>query len=176
MNPRWVADYNGLTSAVFAGYSMGPTTVLTKHLSFPAQFGARLTQCSISKDTTFMQKIEARKIYEYYSYLDIFASAALRFSSHNQFLKSSINKNILFDIGAAYHLPLTFRHVAWYETQKKLINRSLHQFTDLRLFASVGYGMFHVFAEYRPFDFLIGPYPELPQWQFGVKITLDFPE
>lgn len=171
MNNKWAYDQPALTSSASFSFTQSAWFAFSRHMGILTGGGFGLTHSSIAQDTTFMEQPLLKKWYEYYNYLDLHVTAALRWSTGNQQREFEPSKWTL-DIGASYHLPLLFKHVARYKGNQKFMEGGLHQFTDCRVFAGIGYSQCLFFAEYRLFDFILGSYPELPTWNFGLKIDI----
>lgn len=170
-NNRFFEDDPALTSSASVGFSQSAWFAFSRHFGFLTGGGMRFTHSSIAKDTSFMDQVALGKKYEYYNYLDVHATAALRLSTKNQQREYEFS-GFTVDIGASYHLPLLFKHVARYGGNQKFMEGGLHQFTDVRAFVNIGYAPVLLFAEYRLSDFILGSYPELPILNFGMKIDL----
>jgi hypothetical protein len=170
MNNNWAYNEPSLTSSASAGFGQSAWFPLSRNIGLLAGGGMTFTHSSIAKDTTFMHQSPLAKRYEYYNYLDLRADAAIRLSSKSQ--QADDFPGFTVDIGASYHLPLLFKHVARYGGNQKFMNGGLHEFTDCRVFLNVGYAPCLFFAEYRLLDFVLGSYPELPRWNFGLKIDI----
>lgn len=170
-NNKWVMDNPALTSAVSFGFTQYAWFPATRNFGLLTGGGFGLTHASIARDTTFMDQPGLKKQYEYYNCFDLHFAAALRFSTGNQ-LAEYTSPKLTIDIGALYNLPVAFKHIARYAGNQKFTEGGLHQFTDCRAFVNIGYPPGLLFAEYRLFDFLLGSYPELPKWSFGLKISI----
>jgi hypothetical protein len=145
----------------------------SKHVGFLGGFGLGLGYYTFSKDTTFMNLIAGRKTSEFYNYIDGHVDVKFRFSLKSQQDGYYTRALPFIDIGMMYNAPLSFRHVAYYENDKRAFNGKLHQFTDARAYVNIGFAPVSLFAEYRVFDFIIGSYPELPRYNFGIRIIPD---
>jgi len=173
-NNKWIEDHPAVTSHIYAGFSVGQWWAFSKHTGFILGGGAGLSHTSIARDTTFMNQPNLNKRYEYYTYLDLHVDAKLRLSTGNQQINEFCPSHWTIDIGASYYFPAMFKHIAWYSGNQKHTESFLHQYTDCRLFVNFGYSPVLLFAEYRPFNFILGKYPELPQFIFGVRLNLQY--
>jgi len=172
-NNRWVEKNPGVTSSLYAGFTQSGWLAFSRHTGLLVGGGLGLSHASISRDTTYMKQPELSKRYEYYNYLDGHFDVRFRFSTGNQQLDEFRPGKLLLDVGASYYLPLMFRHNAWYGGGKKMSNLGLHQFSDVRLYANLGFYTGMLFVEYRPFDFILGSYPEFPRYLVGFRIAFD---
>lgn len=82
-------------------------------------------------------------------------------------------KRVWLDLGANYKLPLMFRRTL-HQGHDKLVTRRIHQFTDINAVGALGIGMGSITAEYRLTDFIMGDHPELPKWNVGFALHVDF--
>jgi hypothetical protein len=170
-NNKWVMDDPALTSNASIGITQCGWFPVTRNFGLLTGGGVGLTHSSIAGDTTFMDQPDLKKRYEYYNYFDLLFMAAFRFSTGSQLVEYTSPK-FTIDIGASYNLPIAFKHIARYAGNQKFMKGGLHQFTDCRVFVNIGYSPCLFFAEYRLFDFLLGSYPELPKWTFGLKVAI----
>ena len=111
----------------------------SKHLGFLAGMGFGINHSSISKDTVYFNTPQFDKRYEYYNYLYFSPEFKFRFTLKNQQHDYDfLVKGLILDIGARYNFPLVFKHVGRFAGNTKMIERGLHQYSDLRVFASIG--------------------------------------
>jgi hypothetical protein len=170
-NNRWNQSHPALTQSTYVGFSQSSWFSFNRHVGFLIGGGLGFTHSSIAKDTTFMHQPLLKKKYECYNYLDGHVDVRFRLTHANQ--QQRYESTLLtVDVGASYYFPFFFKHTAWYDDHQKLVQGHLHQYTDCRLFASIGYAPVLFFAEYRLFDFVKGGYPELPKYNLGIRIVI----
>lgn len=169
-NNRWMETNAALIHSFSASYSGHYWMSFSKHVGILLGCGFGVNHSSFSKDTTFFNAPQFEKQYEYYNYLNLDPEFKLRFTLKNQQHSNDyFVKGLILDIGARYQFPLMFKHVGRFTGNTKIVESGLHQYSDLRLFANIGRAPVLVFAEYRPFDFILGNYPELPKYTIGLK-------
>lgn len=174
-NNRLTETNPALTHSFSASYSGHYWVGFSKHVGVFLGCGLGLNHSSISKDTTFFNASQFEKRYEYYNYLYLNPEFKLRFTLKNQRDDYDFLVNgLILDIGARYHFPLMFKHVGRFAGNTKIVESGLHQYSDLRFFANIGHAPVLFFAEYRPFDFVLGNYPELPKYTIGLKIVFHY--
>lgn len=106
-----------------------------------------------------------------YNYWSLSAIPAFRFAPFGYEHPSRLKRNVYIDAGASYYLPLKFRQTSK-ANNIKVQERDLHNFTDVRLQASITIWRYSVFGTYRLTDFVKQElYPELPRLQLGIGIT-----
>ncbi len=172
---NWVENNPKLTQSYSLATSVCYWSSFSKHIGFLVGSGIGINHSSISKDTVYFNVPQFKKQYEYYNYLYLSPEFKIRFTLKNQQHDyDSFVKGLILDIGARYNLPIAFKHVGRFTGSTKLIERGLHQYTDLRFFASIGRAPAMVFFEYRPFDFILGNYPELPKYTVGLKFLIHY--
>lgn len=172
LNTNWVEKSTSLKFNANAGFTVYKWFSFSKHVGFLAGFGFGFGHYGFVKDTTFMKVSPSRKIYEYYNYLDGHTDIKLRLTFKSQQKEYYPDPMAFIDVGAIYYAPVAFRHIARYDNNSKIVERSLHQFTDVRGYINVGILPFSFFAEYRSLDFLIGNYPEFPKYNVGIKLSI----
>jgi hypothetical protein len=136
------------------------------HLSIGYNIGAAYSQAYFRGDSA---SLTTKKIdFQRYTYLTVPFKLKFIFSTGNQ---NNDNRwpGMLLEMGAVYNMPVLCREVVRYNNQKT-IYQNLHQFTDVRAYAGIGFYPVEVYAEYRFFDFMRGAYPEMPKLRFGLKI------
>lgn len=84
-----------------------------------------------------------------------------------------IRKQKFFNVGVRYHLPMVARYVQVSDESKTKF-KGIHNFTDVRLFARIGFIQGFVFAEYRPMTFLKTVYPDIPKLNVGVCFQVPY--
>lgn len=84
-----------------------------------------------------------------------------------------IRKHKFFNVGVRYHLPMVARYVQVSDESKTKF-KGIHNFTDVRLFARIGFIQGFVFAEYRPITFLKTVYPDIPKLNVGVCFQVPY--
>jgi hypothetical protein len=170
---NWVENNPKLTQSYSLATSVCYWSSFSKHLGILLGCGFGINHSSISKDTVYFNTPQFKKQYEYYNYMYLSPEFKIRFTLKNQQHDYDFFvKGLILDIGARYNLPLAFKHVGRFTGSTKLIERGLHQYSDLRFFASIGRAPAMVFFEYRPFDFILGNYPELPKYTIGLKFVI----
>lgn len=172
VNTDWLEKNSKLNFGSNLDFTMYNWYCFSKHFGILSGFGFGMGHYGISADTTFMNLTNSKKLYEYYNYIKAHIDLKFRISFKSQQENKFLSPRVFLDIGAAYYAPIAFRHITRYEDNKKISNARLHQFTDLRAHVDFGYSPLIFFAEYRVIDFLIGNYPELPRYNFGLKLTL----
>jgi hypothetical protein len=148
-------------------FNQGGMATLSKHIGFIGSVGYDYSQTYFTKDSSLIT-LENRTL-ERYSSLNLNFSIGFRFATHN--LRKYTLKGAFLDIGTTYYLPLRFRHVVVYD-KDKISRRGIHEFTDWRAYAAIGWFPVQVFAEYRIMDFMKENYPELPQYRIGVRALI----
>jgi len=172
---NWVENNPKLTQSYSLATSVCYWSSFSKHVGFLVGSGIGINHSSISKDTVYFNAPQFKKQYEYYNYLYLSPEFKIRFTLKNQQHDYDfVVKGLILDIGARYNLPIAFKHVGRFTGSTKLIERGLHQYSDLRVFASIGRAPAMFFFEYRPFDFILGNYPELPKYTIGLKFVIHY--
>jgi hypothetical protein len=107
--------------------------------------------------------------FQNYSYLSLEGSATARLYAGKYQQKR--DARLFLEAGLSYKLPIIFRYVARFDTQKHT-DRWMHQFTDLAAIARLGlHNGVSLKAEYRPFNVIKSPFPQLPKLSIGLSIT-----
>ncbi len=169
---RWNPDGNnpkfnfGIAGAGYSWFSF------SKHVGFliGGGFGWNLAQLQIDEQTEANYPGDVKS--NYYNYFYGKFDMKLRFSLLNQQKSELDGHNVFLDLGAAYHLPLYFKRVTRFDIHDKLVNSFIHRYTDVRLYANVGFTNVQVFASYRPFDFIRGDLPQFPRYDLGVRFNI----
>ncbi len=170
---KWVESNPKLTQSYSIAASLCYWSSFSKHVGFLVGSGVGINHSSISKDTLYFNTPQFNKRYEYYNYLYFSPEFKVRFTLKNQQHDYDFFvKGMILDIGARYNIPLMFKHVGRFTGNTKITESWLHQYTDLRVFANIGRAPALVFVEYRPFDFILGNYPELPKYTVGFKFVI----
>jgi hypothetical protein len=169
-NPPEIPGYwNYFTGVSLTG---GYWLPFSRHMGAQWGGGLGLSHYAFKNDTTFMTNFLLTKKYESYNYIDLHLDFKFRFTSGNQKKGNGSWPGIVLDVGTKYYFPILFRHIAVYENSKKVINKHIHQFTDLRAYASFGISPVTFFYEQNLSDFIIGNYPELPKFRMGLRIFI----
>lgn len=172
LNPNWIDNTSPLKSGINIGLTGYHWFAFSNHFGLLAGMGLGYSYYEIANDTTFMNLTSVKKNWEYYNYLHINGDMKFRITLGSQKKHSHLKPRAVLDFGVIYYLPVVFRHIAWYDNDKKIVNKYLHQYTDLRAHVDFGISPIIVYAEYRLSDFIIKPYPEVPKYTFGVKLTI----
>lgn len=167
----WIEKKSPLQFSPTAGITFYNWQSFSKYVGFLTGIGFGAGHYGFADDTTFMNLTTAKKNYEYYNYLDGHVDSKFRITLKSQQKGYDVGNTFFLDMGVTYNVPVLFKHVAQYENSKKIVNKHLHQFTDLRCYVNIGFSHVSVFAEYRLLDFIIGSYPELPKYNFGIRIN-----
>ena len=77
----------------------------------------------------------------------------------------------VFDVGIKYNVPLVARIVEKHG-DTKMKTRNVHNWSDVRVFAHLGYWWGFLYAEYRPTSFLKAPYPGTPEFTAGIRLIV----
>lgn len=172
LNPNWIDKTSPLKSGATISLTGYKWFSFSKHFGLLAGMGFGYSYYGVSNDTTFINLTSVKKNWEYYNYLHVNGDLKFRITFGSQKKYSHIKPRTALDLGIIYYLPVVFRHIAWYDNDKKIVNKYLHQYTDLRAHVDFGISPVIIYAEYRLLDFIIKPYPEIPKYNFGVKLTL----
>lgn len=172
LNPHWIDKSSSLSYGATLSLVGYKWFSFSKHFGLLTGLGAGFSNYKISSDTTFMNLTSANKKWEYYNYLHIDADFKFRITMGSQQKHAHVKPRTVLDFGVVYYVPVVFRHVAGYDNNKKIINKYLHQYTDLRTHIDFGISPVILYAEYRMLDFIIKPYPEIPKYTVGIKLTV----
>lgn len=148
----------------------GGVASFSKHAAITGGGYYALSHSYFAKDSSLLSLTDRK--YERYSYLMAGPYLAVRFTSHN--IRKTASKGFLLDLGINYNFPVYFRHVAGYTGNAKMVHGNIHKFTDFRAFAHFGYYPIQLVFEYRPFDFIMGNYPQLPKYFVGIQCVISF--
>ncbi|HLP55611.1 MAG TPA: hypothetical protein VK151_11305 [Fluviicola sp.] len=173
-NNKWTETNPDLTSSLAINSSFSYWSSFSKHFGVLFGGGIGIGHSSFSKDTVYFNAPQFDKRYEYFNYVYLNPEIKLRFTLKNQQHNDFMQKGLIIDIGARYNLPIVFKHIGRFAGNTKIVESSLHQFTDCRAFVSVGRAPVMVFAEYRLSDFILGNYPELPKFNTGIRFLLHY--
>lgn len=108
--------------------------------------------------------------HERYFYWSFKLGLFMRLTTFN--MKQPHKGGMFLDLGANYNLPIYFRLVGLYENHKD-ITRFIHKFNDVSLTARIGSDKLTLYGQYRLFDFVKYPYPQMPLLSFGLIIRLE---
>lgn len=86
--------------------------------------------------------------------------------------KAPSKNGVYLDLGAAYNLPILFRHSVIYANHKDII-RKIHRYNDLSAFVRIGIGKVGAILNYRIFDYVNGPYPQNPKISLGLFFLIN---
>lgn len=170
----WMEDESLIRANFNANMSMSTWFISRKRSGLLLGGGFGVSQHYFTKDSTFINTPQQYKlIHEKYNY--VYTNIELKFRLTSNNMQNPWNKTtkLLLDIGATYNVPLLFREVGVYKNDRKIVNKNLHEFTDLRVFVNFGYAPILFFFEYRLADFVLGKYLELPVYNAGIRIVFD---
>ena len=171
---RWNPDGNNPKFNLGIGYSGYQWNSFSKHVGFLIGGGAGFMFAPLRVDSTtnIIDQQEVKS--SYYSYINGQFDVKFRFSSLNQQRATIKAHSVFIDIGALYNLPLYFKKVTRFNFHDKIVNSFIHQYTDVRFYANVGFTNVQLFLSYRPFDFIRGNFQEIPRWNTGIKINVNY--
>lgn len=172
INPNWIDKTSSLKSGATIALTGYKWFSFSNHFGLLAGMGLGYSYYEVSNDTTFMNLTSVKKNWEYYNYLHVNGDLKFRITLGSQKKHYHLKPRTVLDFGIIYYLPVVFRHIAWYDNDKKIVNKYLHQYTDLRTHVDFGISPIVFYAEYRLLDFIIKPYPEIPKYTFGIKVTI----
>jgi hypothetical protein len=139
-----------------------------KRVSIIGSIGGRYGFGLIHPDSSVIGKKDFT--FQNYSYLSMEGSGTARFYP-TKYLQIG-NPRLFIEAGLSYKLPVFFRYIARFDTQKHS-DRWMHQFTDLSAIGRIGlHNGVALKAEYRPFNVIKGSFPELPKLTIGISITI----
>ncbi len=145
----------------------GPSTAFSRHLAVLFGYNFGLSHSYFSRDSSLIT-LTSRK-YERYTYLSMGYYAGIRLATHS--LKKEKSKGLFLDLGGSWNFPLSFRHVAAYPGNTRIIHNQIHKFNDLRAFVHFGWVPVQITFECILTDMIEGDYPELPRYLFGINFS-----
>ena len=170
-NPNWSGEESKVYaygfSGGFASYALKPWT---SHVAGMIGSGMGFTHYQVRSDTGFMDFNGKRKINEYAHYFYGNIDLRLRFSTANLLNKQQQEQKGVMDLGLCYNFPFSYQHIVRYPGNVRIAGSRIHQFSDVRVYANVGFSHIMLYAEYRALDFLRTPYAEWPRWTFGIRL------
>ena len=171
---RWKPDGIDPKFNLGVGWAGYHWSSFSKHFGFLVGGGASymFAPLRIEPNSASIYQEEVKS--NYYSYLSGQFDMKFRFSSLNQQSKYIKGHSVFFDIGVLYNLPLYFKKVTRFNIRDKMINSFIHQYTDARAYVNIGFTNVQFFVSYRPFDFIRGDYQELPRYNAGIKININY--
>ncbi len=175
MNNKWFDQTAALTLSTGIGFSTCDYSKWTNNLDAAINFGANLTHESFATDTTFSAFNGLTKRYENYTYFGLFIEPKIRLHGRQLASKTNGYKGPMFDLGVKYQLPLLFQHRTLYPNKETVVEKRIHNFSDLRFTAVFGIQNFAVYANYRLFQLVEKTtLPDPTPWQFGLMYRTIF--
>lgn len=171
---KWSPDGNNPKFNYGANFSQYYWDSSNKHVGFLAGGGFGFNIAPLRSDSSFSAQFQEEIKHQYYNYWYGQFDVKIRFTSFNQQNATAKPLGLVLDIGALYNLPIFFKRVSRFDLSDKVQNSFIHQYSDVRLYANFGIRNFKIYGSYRPFDFVKGDLPELPQYNAGVKFSFDF--
>lgn len=171
---RWNPEGNNPKFTVGAAWSGYYWNCFSKHFGYLIGGGMGYSFASLNIDSTVNSLYQKDVKFNYYSYLSGQFDVKFRISSHNQRKRITNGQPVLLDIGLLYNFPFYFKKVTRFNVQDKLVSGFIHQYTDARVYVNIGFTYVQLFFSYRPFDFILGDFQELPRYNAGLKFTVNF--
>lgn len=152
-------NINGIGSIMF---------IASKNLSFGFGLGWNYRNTKISDNSSLFPEYEPKK--EVYRTFGVNTSAFCRLSFYDNYKPFKLGFHL--DFGATYILPLWYRHITYGQNNLKQFESKIVRFNDLAGFVKIGFHPISIFAEYRPFDIIMGDRPQESNLRFGVMIDI----
>lgn len=170
VNNGWFEKSRGVNNAFSIALTPYFRQSVANHFGFMEGIGWGWSYYGLKLNNSPVVYSNSKQITEFYSYGFLTLNAKIRLSAGNQREKNSGGK-LYLDVGGSYYIPLFFLDIGHYSGHKRSFEGRLHQFTDLRCFANLGWKHVYAFAEYRLFDFVLGNRQEVFRYNAGLRIT-----
>lgn len=151
------------------GYVVNFWSSLGNHIGFCGGYGFDYERYAL-KSPVINQTGTTKN--QFYRSSNVLFDGFFRFTSASQKSLDPLPRGLVWDLGAQYKLPIVFQYVEALGQGERMIKNHIHQFRDFRVYSNIGFGQVLLFAEYRPLDFVLGKFVEMPKFNGGIRFSI----